>query len=191
MEKFEIFDENGNRTGIIETRETVHARGLWHRTVHIWVYSGSRILLQRRAHDKDSHPGLWDVSAAGHIEVGESPVEAAQREIKEELGIDAEKKDLLYIGTRRFTLVSRKGRFIDREISSVYLYRIEGRTEKLSHDPAEIEELRFYEIDDLKKSIEAEKPEKSFVPHEKSYYMRILELVSERIIPPGSPRDVR
>ena len=86
--------------------------------------------------------------------------------------------------------MSRKGRFIDREISSVYLYRIEGRTEKLSHDPAEIEELRFYEIDDLKKSIEAEKPEKSFVPHEKSYYMRILELVSERIIPPGSPRDV-
>ena len=181
MEKFEVFDENGKQKRVIETRETVHARGLWHRTVHIWVYRGTEILLQRRARTKDSHPGLWDVSAAGHIGVREPPLKAAVRETAEELGIEAEEKDLLHIGTRRCTLVSRQGRFIDREFTDIYLYCFEKSMKDLHPDPEEIEELRFYEIDVLKNLLGTEETKKNFVPHERSYYMWVFDIVTDLI----------
>ncbi len=43
--------------------------------------------MQRRSLDKDSAPGLWDTSAAGHVETSENYDLAAQRELNEELGI--------------------------------------------------------------------------------------------------------
>jgi isopentenyl-diphosphate delta-isomerase len=183
MEKLEVFDENGKQKGVIETREAVHVRGLWHRTVHIWVYRGSEILLQRRSRNKDSHPGLWDVSAAGHIGIGESVFEAAVRETAEELGIEAEENDLLYIGTRRCTLVSRQGRFIDREFTNIYLYCFEKSMDDLVPDPEEIEELRFYEIDVLKRLLGTDEAKKNFVPHERSYYMWVLDLIADSVSP--------
>lgn len=186
MEQFEVFDENGNRTGTIESRQTVHASGLWHRTVHIWIYRRSQILFQKRAQSKDSHPGLWDVSAAGHIEIRETPVEASLRELEEELGINASENDLHYLDTKRFTLVSQKGRFIDREITSIYLYRFEGCVEELSPNPEEVEGLRFYDIEHLKRLLEDRKMKKIFVPHKISYYRWILDLIKNSISPRGA-----
>ncbi|MEO2216608.1 NUDIX domain-containing protein [Chromobacterium vaccinii] len=42
---------------------------------------------QRRAWDDDSHPGCLDFAAGGGIEAGETPREAAARELAEELGV--------------------------------------------------------------------------------------------------------
>ena len=36
---------------------------------------------------KDRHPGVWDSSAAGHVDAGEDYDEAALRELEEELGV--------------------------------------------------------------------------------------------------------
>jgi isopentenyldiphosphate isomerase len=185
MEHFEVFDENGNPTGSIEPRKTVHSNGLWHRTVHIWIYRRNQILLQKRAQSKDSHSGLWDVSAAGHIEVRETPLEAALRELEEELGIHSEENDLLYVDTKRFTLVSQKGDFVDREITSIYLYRWEGSIDELSPHPEEVEDLQFYDIGHLGNLLEDREMKKIFVPHEISYYRWVMELITSIISPRG------
>ena len=72
----------------IERRGVVHAANLMHRSVHIvLVNSDNHILVQQRAWDKDSEPGKWDTSSAGHIDPGETPLEAAKRELSEELGL--------------------------------------------------------------------------------------------------------
>ena len=69
-------------------REDVHRRRLFHRSVHILVLNRSgKIFLQKRAMDKDTHPGRWDSSCAGHLDVGESYNDAAEREFEEELGV--------------------------------------------------------------------------------------------------------
>lgn len=71
------------------SRREIHARSLRHRAVHILVTDRrGRVLLQKRSKHKDVHPGAWDTSAAGHVDYGESYVLAAQRELKEELGIE-------------------------------------------------------------------------------------------------------
>lgn len=70
------------------SRRDIHAGSLRHRAVHILVNDRQgRVLLQKRSKHKDVHPGAWDTSAAGHVDYGESYALAAQRELKEELGI--------------------------------------------------------------------------------------------------------
>ncbi len=72
------------------TRREIHERGFIHRAVHILVFNkNGDCLLQKRSLLKDTHPGLWDSSAAGHVDAGESYEQAARRELAEELGISS------------------------------------------------------------------------------------------------------
>ena len=86
----EIFDVVNRADEVIgaATRASVHAKGLRHRSVHILVFNAAgELYMQRRSLDKDSAPGLWDTSAAGHVETSESYDAAARREVHEELGL--------------------------------------------------------------------------------------------------------
>jgi isopentenyldiphosphate isomerase len=72
-------------------RAEIHVSGLRHRAVHILVYNDqNQLFLQQRSQKKDLNKGLWDSSAAGHVDVGESYDHCAGRELWEELGISAE-----------------------------------------------------------------------------------------------------
>ncbi|KDO46123.1 hypothetical protein CISIN_1g0040121mg, partial [Citrus sinensis] len=57
----------------------VHRVGDYHRTVNAWIFAEStqELLLQRRADFKDSWPGMWDISSAGHISAGDSSLISA------------------------------------------------------------------------------------------------------------------
>lgn len=71
-----------------ETRSRVHKDQLLHRSTHIILTdSRGRFFLQLRAKSKDTNPGLWDTSAAGHVDAGESYLACAVRELHEELGV--------------------------------------------------------------------------------------------------------
>ncbi len=71
-----------------ERRQIVHARGLWHRAVHVLVFDhAGRIFLQKRSMKKDMSPGLWDSSCSGHLDAGEDYDTAAVRELGEEIGV--------------------------------------------------------------------------------------------------------
>ena len=86
-ELFDVVDEN-DCVLRQATRAEVHAQGLIHRAVHILVFNKNRdCLLQKRSMLKDRHPGVWDSSAAGHLDAGEDYETAARRELREELGI--------------------------------------------------------------------------------------------------------
>lgn len=92
MEYFDIVDMNGVPTGKTVERKTAHRKGIMHRTSHVWLIrmkdSRPQILLQKRCAIKDSFPGCYDISSAGHIPAGCDFKESAVRELKEELGID-------------------------------------------------------------------------------------------------------
>ena len=89
-EIFDVVDAN-NRVIGTETRGVVHARDLWHRAVHIFVFNAAgELFLQKRSPWKDKCPGKWDSSAAGHLDSGEDYAAAARRELSEELGLTAE-----------------------------------------------------------------------------------------------------
>jgi len=87
----EIFDVVDERDEVIgrRSRGEVHRLGLMHRAVHVLVYSkDGRILLQKRSMKKDRQPGLWDSSASGHVDSGETYDACAIRELREEIGLE-------------------------------------------------------------------------------------------------------
>ena len=98
MEFFDIVDEKGIPTGETIERIQAHKKGVRHRTAHIWIVreqnGKAQLLLQKRSAEKDSFPGRFDTSSAGHIQAGDEPEESAIRELHEELGIRAAKEDL-------------------------------------------------------------------------------------------------
>lgn len=181
MEYFEVFNADRTEAGRVEERSVVHARGLWHRTVHVWIYQyGETLLFQKRGRTKDSHPGLWDVSAAGHIGAGETPEQTAWRETEEELGLTIRKNELRFIEETSRTLISRGGAFIDNEITYVYLYEFSGEASGLSPDPAEVDAIRFIEINDLRNMLKDTQERPFFVPYDHGYYEHIISLVEKR-----------
>jgi isopentenyl-diphosphate delta-isomerase type 1 len=87
QELLDVVDEN-DQVVSVKTRGEIHAEGLMHRAVHILVFNHQGdLFLQKRSLNKDECPGLWDTSAAGHVDSGEDYACCAIRELSEELGI--------------------------------------------------------------------------------------------------------
>lgn len=81
-------DENDDELGVI-TREKAHREGLIHRISVIYLTrKNGEILIQERM------SGRLDHSSAGHVDVGEDYLQAAKRELKEELGVECELTEL-------------------------------------------------------------------------------------------------
>ena len=86
----EIFDIVNERDEVIgqAPRREVHARGLWHRAVHVLVFNAhGEVFLQKRSMLKDTAKGKWDSSSSGHVDTGEDYDTCAVRELREEIGL--------------------------------------------------------------------------------------------------------
>jgi 8-oxo-dGTP pyrophosphatase MutT (NUDIX family) len=130
-EIFDVYDERGNWTGTAERGE-VHARGLWHHTVHCWLVRHeegdagdnsrtAKVLFQQRSLGKDTNPGCFDITAAGHLSAGETPRDVV-RELEEELGVQVSFEQLTEFGIIREQVSGIVGGvpYIDAEVSHVY-----------------------------------------------------------------------
>ena len=85
-ELFDVVDGQDRVTGQASRRE-VHARELRHRAVHVFIVNRKgAVFLHQRSLTKDSFPGLWTSSCAGHVAAGDDYDATAQRELEEELG---------------------------------------------------------------------------------------------------------
>ena len=83
---------------------------LIHREVAVIVFNDRKeTLLQQRSMQKKLLPGLWTVTAAGHILAGENPKVAIERELKEELGISV---DLIFDSKRLYTFAAAETKFL-------------------------------------------------------------------------------
>lgn len=85
-----VVDDQDRQVGLVP-RAQVHSQGLLHRAVHVLVFDlQGNLWLQRRSQVKDTYPGMWTSSASGHLDPGEDYFAAAQRELREELGLNLE-----------------------------------------------------------------------------------------------------
>lgn len=176
-ELVEIWDSTGKPTGRVALKSDAHKNGWFHPTVHIWFYTASgQILLQKRALTKDTFPGLWDVSVAGHLGAGEDPVNGATREIREEIGVEIEKSELKQIGIHKAT--HRHGNAIlDCEYHHIYISRLNFDLKDLKPQLIEVADLAFFPIAVLKNGNLGSEA-KMLVPHGANYYETILTALS-------------
>ena len=141
-----MLDETGALTGEICTREQAHALGIWHGTAHVWITRPpAMLLMQKRSLLKESYPGCWDISSAGHLDEGEDPLQGAIRELEEELGISVPGSRLRPLGVLRSERITspRGKRFIDREFAHIFLLETNSLP-TLSLQREEIDEVRWF-----------------------------------------------
>ncbi len=155
LELLDILSEKFELTGLTRERSIVHESGTWHRTSHVWVVRrkehGFDVLLQKRSRNKDSFPGCYDISSAGHIPAGQDYTESAVRELKEELGIEADPQELHLIGVHKGTCdTSFRGKpFRNYEYSHVYIYDGTGLdTGQLKLQEEEVESVLWLDYEE-------------------------------------------
>ena len=175
MEMIAVVSATGIPSGSIVSRNEAHRKGLWHGTVHIWIRNLiGELLLQKRADTKESHPGLWDISCAGHISSGDSSLSAAIRELREELGIVIEGSDLKKLFTVPQRYENPDNCYYDNEIADVYLCIVPVEKEQLFPDPEEVSDVAYFSVNLLKNKLIKEK--NLFVPHNEEYRRLFEEL---------------
>ncbi|GAB4241915.1 MAG: NUDIX domain-containing protein [Candidatus Methylacidiphilales bacterium] len=146
-EWFDVVDEQDRPIGRA-SRHEVHARALRHRAVHIWILgTDDRLLIQKRSASKDRHPSVWDSSASGHVDAGESYERSARRETSEELGINPP-PELTLLGKIPASIET------DQEFVCLYLARHNG---PFVCPPDEIERVDWIAPDTLTQAM-SERP---------------------------------
>jgi isopentenyl-diphosphate delta-isomerase type 1 len=142
-EILEVVDKDGKVLGLAKRSEIHGNPSLLHRVVHILVFDGKgRLLLQRRSMSKDVAPGKWDTSVGGHVDPGENILDAARREMKEELGVEECRLDYLYA-----YLFSNR---IESELVSTFFCEYNGG---FAFNKDEIEEIAFWDMKKIKEQI--------------------------------------
>ena len=177
-ELIDVLNERGDKTGITMPREIIHKDGLWHASVQIWVYSPKRreVLLQKRSLEKKSYPGRFDISAAGHVDAGESVENAALREFHEELGIPIKFSDLEPIFIWRDSVEVKKG-FSENEFQYVYLLEMDDLPTNIQK--SELESVEFISFDKFMREIENPETAKIYVPH--FYYPKLIAVLKTKM----------
>src|SRR6185312_8445873 len=103
MSTFDVVDDHDELLGRVASYAEVYREGLWHRGVHIIIYTPDKeIVMQKRAPTLSYHPNEIEVSVGGGVEAGEQPLDAAVRESKEELGITIDKAKVQFIDKAKF-----------------------------------------------------------------------------------------
>lgn len=159
MELIDIVDENGIPTGQTIDRTVAHRTGTRHRTTHIWIVRrrGGRvqILLQKRAKYKDSFPGCYDISSAGHIPAGVDFIPSGLRELEEELGFTISPAELIDCGIHR-TYAENEfhgAPYVDNQIAKVFLLWKDKEIEELTLQEEEIESVIWMDFEECKEAV--------------------------------------
>lgn len=173
MEYIDIFDENNNPTGEVKEKTQAHEDGNFHRTAHIWIMNDKKeLLLQKRSATKKSHPNCWDISGAGYIMAGESVIDGAIRELKEELGIKTNENELKFIAIVKSTKNPK-----NMEFQYVYLLKCNKQVEEYIFEDNEVSEVKYVHFKELEKMVEERVD--GLLIHEEEY-KKLFEFIREK-----------
>lgn len=181
MELLDVLDEFGNPTGEVETKDEIYRKGLWHRSCHIWIENDNKeLLVQKRNPNKKTFPNLWALSVAGHVDSGETSMDAAIRELKEEVNLDINENELEYLFTIK--RVQPNGDKELRVFDDVYLLHKNIDVEKTKLQVEELTDIKYVYYQYLENIFK--EGDKDYVPyteeHEKLFsYLedRYLEII--------------
>ena len=178
MEYLEIVDEENNLTGKTEERDIVHAKGIWHREIAVWIMNEKgEILLQKRSPNKKQGANNWSTSCAGHIDIGEEPIKSAIREIREELGIPVKEDDLKHLFT------AKNKRVLTNSFNNIfcYLYFLKVNTpiEEFTIDTEEVSKIKYIPFEEFEQLVKDKPANAPFTARE--YMPAIVEELRKNI----------
>ncbi|WP_390216600.1 NUDIX hydrolase [Halobacillus campisalis] len=174
-------------------RDEVHRDGDWHESFHCWFYrhenNRTSIYFQRRSDIKKDFPDLYDITAAGHIQINESRIEGGLREVREELGLTLSEENISYSGFYKEQLQMKA--LNDREICHIYIFPYDEAMQLAIND--EVTDVVRIDIEDFVSMISKKRKYLSaysilnkheidlelhhFCPHDFNYYQHVVQAI--------------
>lgn len=155
MEIFDLYDINRKPLGKTMVRHGEQPKGSYRLVVHICIFNrDGKMLCQKRVASKKVYPNLWDISCGGCVDSGETSLEGAIRETKEELGLDLP-KDV----TPNLTVHFNYG------FDDVYCVTMDVNDADVKLQAEEVEQVKWLSQQEICDMLDA----KQFVPYDKSY----------------------
>lgn len=177
MEYIDVIDAQGNLTGERQSRADIHKNGTWHRAVHCWlINSNQELLLQKRTLNKETNAGMWDISIAGHVPAGLTPVEALIKEAQEELGLKLVPENVEHLFTIKQQSIHQGGRYLNNEINDVFLVGCDQKVSDFTLQEDEVAAVVWIPLDLLTQRVVEKDP--TLVLH--AEYQRLFAILRNK-----------
>jgi len=142
MELVDVYNNRHEKLNYEKGRKEL-VEGEYRLSCFIWVINDNdEILLQQRLKTTKKMPNMWGTTAGG-AKKGESSLEGAIRELKEELGIDASKEEMEFIGSNK-----RINDFVE-----VWLCKKNISENDLILNPEEVQNAKWVTIENFEKML--------------------------------------
>jgi isopentenyldiphosphate isomerase len=184
QELWQLLDEQGRTlAGKGASKQDVLSKGLLHGAAHVWIWrlkGGQReVLVQKRASGKQTWPDRYDVSAAGHISLGEDVLATALREVEEEIGLRLKAADARLVGVFRARVPTFTD-LIENEFRWVYLIRLGGAFEfSLKHQ--EVASLEWKPLEAFATEVRANGETGPYVPQGRPYFEVLISALEAAV----------
>ncbi len=180
VEYVQRYAENGQPLDEKITKIDAIRHTLLHGSSHVWVWrrnhGRTEILLQKRS-EQLSWPGYLHISAAGHIDLGETPLQAAVRETHEEIGIKSAAESLALIGVHRGFLPVVNTDLIENKFCWIYQYELKQDQQVRLLD-GEVTQVVWVAMDEFVAM--TKNPEKyKLVPQSDDYFAMLLRWLAK------------
>ncbi len=155
--KIPIVNEQGEVIGS-EERSVVHQKGLLHPEVFVIIeLPNGKLVFQKRATNKETNPGKLTLSATGHVELSQTPEEAAIAELYEETGIKESIENLKFVDKFILKTEDSLTDTINYSIRYCFSYKYSGKLSDLKVEEGAGAGFEEYYVSDVLNLSEEEK----------------------------------
>ena len=154
MEIWDLYDENRNKTGKDWIRGNPIPDGFFHLVVHVWIKNNDgKFLISQRSETRKKQPLLWEC-VGGSVLKGETSLEGAIREVKEEVGIDLSNCPGKIVCTK--TRKDFNGRLFN-DIVDMWLFEYNGIVDLNNATTDEVKQAKWLDKSEVKELFDAGK----------------------------------
>jgi len=146
-EIWDAYDREGNLLGFDLVRDEPMPEGAWHLVVIVIALTKDRRILVTQRHRSKPWGGYWEVTG-GSVLKGETPIEGALRELREETGIIVTEADL-----QPFFVENREGIDTNPTIYHNFLAVFDPTQQTIKLQEGETVEYRLLPYEEFKRFI--------------------------------------
>lgn len=177
LEFLDVYDEDNNSLNYCLDRQKIHDLNLFHHHVSVWIMNEKgEILLQQRSFSKKKNPGMYS-KTGGHVNAGEKPLDAAKREVFEEVGLKTDNiKELEIFKSKNPN---------EHYYTYGYIFFTDYIIDKYIIQKEEVEQVAYYKIEEIEEQVYNNNPLFSFVRWDKNDFkgqMDMLKKIRDEIL---------
>lgn len=177
MELLDVLNEDGTPTGRALPISEIYENSYWHRSVHIWIINDKgELLVQKRNPEKKTFPNMWAISVAGHVRMHETSVDAAKRELSEEVNLFVNDENLELLFTLRRHQPYKNGEL--KVIDDVYLVHADIDIDKTKLQVEELTDIKYIYYEYLETILLQKDP--TYVPYTEEHE-KLFKILRERL----------